>query len=149
MHNKQNGTLVRAKVPRFEDGKFNKGLMIEEASTNRAFMIQMSPISLGIGTSGVATIDISEEYFYIGSSSVKYSWSSGTADIYLVGTSYFTQTAATSFTTSWKVRRSDGGVIGSLTGSISVANNSDTAGDCTITDLGNGWYNVSLYQKLD
>jgi hypothetical protein len=141
----QAGESIRTKVPRFEAGQFDQAVMVEEGTTNLCLKDSETSSLVGFGSDGIGTtIEYSTEQAFFGVNSIKWTYgTSGSMNIYLNGTSYFTQTAGTAFTSSFKVKRSDGGVVSGLFGNLYVTNNSNVNGACTITPLENGWYNVS------
>jgi hypothetical protein len=69
----EDGTEVEAGQPRFGDGKFGRGVLIEEGTTNLATAGHRNIESLTgiIIKSGSPTISISEDWSYIGTKSLK------------------------------------------------------------------------------
>lgn len=140
---KIDGTQVAIDVVRYETGKFGKGVMVEEGTQNLCLYDCEGAKPNYLVSDGSCSITVSSEQAFVGSKSIKWAWTSGTANIYLHNTSSYTQTAGTAFTVSFKVKRSDGGVVSGLSAYLYVSNNTNVNGTCTITPLSNGWYNVS------
>lgn len=137
---KSDGTQVASGQPRLENG----GVLIEEGTTNLCLYDSEGAKPSSMSSDGTGTqVVVSSEQAYTGVNSIKWTYgSSGSTNLYLNG-SNFTQTPSTSFTASFKVKRSDSGVISGLSAYLYVSNNSNVNGACTIRPLSNGWYQVS------
>ena len=138
------GSQVASGIPRYEPGKSGQAVLIEEGATNLCLRdIGAQALGGAVWTTdgvGTACTIVSAASFHA-DRVLRWTYgSSGSANIHLNGTGYYTQTAGTAFTVSVKVRRSDGGPITSLSAYLYVSNNSNVNGACILTPLADGWY---------
>lgn len=139
---RQDGSQVAANAPRLETGAFGSAMMIEEGTTNLCLMDTETAAAANWTSDATAeTIAISSAVSFSGAKSVAYTYGgTGSSNIHLSGTAKFTQTTATAFTTSFKVKYANGSPVTGLSGYLYVSNNSNVNGPCTITQLRDGWY---------
>jgi hypothetical protein len=118
-------------------GKFSGAVAVGEATTNRILNPSIETNTTGYASDGTVTLSRSSEHALFGQYSLKWVYSSGSANVYYNVSG--TLAASTTLTFSVYVRRLDGGVVSGLSMYLDSSYGTLTP---TITPVGNGWYRV-------